>query len=66
MKNKNLSKKPTLVLIGAKVPKEIKEVIELKAEAETRTLSQTIYRLLASHPEIKNELNQAQEVALPA
>jgi hypothetical protein len=48
-------KKKTLVLIGAKIPADLKATIEKKAEKEDRSLSQTISRLLSSHPELKGK-----------
>jgi len=48
MKN-GRTKKP-LALIGAKVPVEIREAIEKQANAEERSVSQVVSRLLVSHP----------------
>jgi len=51
-------KKETLVLVGAKIPVQLKSTIERKAESEERSVSQTISRLLASHPELKRILKK--------
>ena len=40
-------------VIGAKVSPEIRVAIERKAAKDDRTISQTIARLLASHPDLK-------------
>jgi hypothetical protein len=58
--------KPKLVVVSAKIPTEIRELIEQKAKTEERSLSQTISRLFSSHPDLKNKPQQPQEVALPA
>lgn len=47
-------KKVPLVLVGAKVPIEIKNAIEKQAEKEERSVSQVVARLLSSHPTLKN------------
>ena len=52
-----------LELVGAKIPPDIKAVIERKAAEEERSVSQSISRLLASHPEIKRMLRQAKATA---
>lgn len=50
---------PALVMIGAKVPAEVRERIEKKAAEEDRTVSKVIARLLASHPEISLKKEKA-------
>jgi hypothetical protein len=51
--------KPPLVVIGAKVPTEIRDAIKQKANAEDRSVSQVISRLLASHPSLKTKRQKA-------
>ncbi len=55
---KNTKPRQPLELIGAKVSPDIKAVIEKKAAEEERSVSQSISRLLASHPEVKRMLKQ--------
>jgi outer membrane protein TolC len=59
----NNHSKKTLVVIGSKVPAEIREAIQKKATAEDRTLSQVVSRLLASHPELKIKRQKVQAIA---
>ena len=47
-------KRQSLVLVGAKIPAELKDKIEKKAEEEERSISKTISRLLSSHPDLDN------------
>lgn len=50
-----MAKKPTKKeLVGAKVSPEVRAKIEKMARDEERTISQTVARLLASHPAITN------------
>jgi hypothetical protein len=49
-----------LALIGAKVPHEIKDAIQRRATEEERTVSQTVARLLASHPALKIKRTKAE------
>ena len=46
-----------LVIIGAKVPVEVRDALKKKASAEDRSVSQVIARLLASHPALKKPRN---------
>lgn len=48
MKNKQTQK--PLELVGAKIPHDIKDAIERQAIEEERSVSQTISRLLSTHP----------------
>ena len=54
-------KKVNLVVVSAKIPIEMRTLIEQKAEKEERSISQVVSRLLVSHPDL-----QSKEIALPA
>lgn len=47
--------KKQLVTVGAKVPPEIRELLEKKAKKEERSMSQIISRLLSSHPDLQGK-----------
>lgn len=55
-----------LVLIGAKVPQPVREVIEDMAKKEDRSVSKIVAKLLESHPEIVPLLNEDQPQKLAA
>lgn len=56
------NKRP-LTLVGAKIPSEIREAIEKQAATEERSISQTVARLLASHPAIMKAIKPAKASA---
>lgn len=55
---KNGKTKQPFVLLGAKVPCEIRDFLERQAADEERSISQVTARLLASHPVIKKALRE--------
>jgi len=57
MKNKQAK---TLVLVGAKVPIEVKSAMEKIAEEEERSTSQVVSRLLSTHPALKSRIKKSE------
>ena len=54
-----------LVLIGAKVRKPVRDVIEDLATREDRSVSKIVAKLLESHPEIVPLLEEHDKTPLP-
>ncbi|HRJ90068.1 MAG TPA: hypothetical protein PLX39_15430 [Pyrinomonadaceae bacterium] len=47
----------TLVMLGAKVPPRVRDVISKIADRDERSVSRTVSKLLESHPAVVAELS---------
>lgn len=55
------NQKENLVLIGAKIKKSVRETIETIASVEDRSVSQTVNRLLETHPEVQKKISESNQ-----